>query len=114
MKEYLASTENIFEKDKKDAVKKIKSILGDFDLKEDIDILLYIQSQLETILNIDYNNGNKEYKCCELSNVYFKLKGACKDFEKSCLEIHNLRINDKTIMNMISIFKGVDKKWMIF
>ena len=66
----------------------MKSILADFEIKEDTEISSYIESQLEamimcSVLSLDYNNGIKKYPCCKLTNVYFNLKEAYKDFEKS-------------------------------
>jgi hypothetical protein len=79
---------NSFEKDKQEAFEKIKDILGSFVFTSDWEISLYADSQLEKMLkcmalNKDYTNEKKEYMCFELPYVYFKLKEAYKDFERS-------------------------------
>lgn len=79
----------LIEKDKKDAIKQMKNLLGDFVfLKSDIDISIFVENQLEMILihmtlSKDYNSGQKRYFSHELPYVYFKLKKAYKSFERS-------------------------------
>lgn len=78
----------LIEQDKKDAIKEIKILLGDFYWNSDIDISIFVENQREMILihmtlSKDYNTGKKQYSCCELPNVYFKLKEAYKSFECS-------------------------------
>ena len=78
--------QNRFEKSKQEAVKRIKSLLGDFGGSSDIEIAIYTEEQLEKILismtlNNDYSNGIKKYTYSELPRIYFKIKEAYKDFD---------------------------------
>lgn len=79
----------LFEKNKQVALERIKDILGSLCYISDLDVSLYVESQLETMmkciaLNENYTNLKKAYMSFELPCVYFQLKEVYKDFKKSC------------------------------
>lgn len=78
----------LFEKEKQVALEKIIDILGGLCYISDHDVCLHVETQLETMikciaLNENYTNLKRSYMSFELPTVYFELKKAYKDFDRS-------------------------------
>lgn len=90
----------LFENEKQVALEKIIDILGGLCYISDRDVCLHVETQLETMikcitLNENYTNLKRSYMSFELPSVYFELKKAYKDFDRSHWMLLAYRILEK-------------------